>query len=273
MDQQPAPKSQQKVLRGDFVFACSMLLVCCVFAAGLISVPFWEFKQRQKLISAQVTSTAFAMETQQANITATAVAHWTEQAQYSFIDPFDDNHEYWLTESGNDEFAKYTLRIIGGIYRWDMYEVKQPFLYWSNVRRRNWVEDFDMYVDSKINPADGTPGEVCTGFVFRTASWDWEDGAYTFSVCNDSYFDVDYYSNGEWDVIADWTYSDAIQAGDWNRLEISGRGNRFTFRINQQVVFEMTDDRLSAGGLGLLVEINEAKPVSIWFDNFGLEIR
>jgi hypothetical protein len=35
----------------------------------------------------------------------------------------------------------------------------------------------------------------------------------------------------------------------------------------------MTDDRQLKGGLALFVDIKEEKPVSIWFDNFGLQPR
>jgi hypothetical protein len=137
----------------------------------------------------------------------------------------------------------------------------------------NWMEDFDVYVDTKIKTADGIPMDACSGFIFRTASLDWEAGTYTFSVCNDSYFDVDYYEQGEWDVISDWTYSESIRVEEWNRLGVSARGSHFTFLINNEIIFEMTDDRQAKGGLGLLIEVNEEKPVSIWFDNFGLQRR
>jgi hypothetical protein len=137
----------------------------------------------------------------------------------------------------------------------------------------NWMEDFDVYVDTKIKTADEIPMDACSGFLFRMTSLDWEAGTYTFSVCNDSYFDVDYYEQGEWDVISDWTHSESIRVDDWNRLGISARGSHFTFLINNEIVFEMTDDRQPKGGLGLLIEVNEEKPVSIWFDNFGLQRR
>jgi hypothetical protein len=271
MTQQPAPNDRQKVLKGDFLFACSMLIACCVFVTSLIALPLWEFEQSQQIISANSTATAFAFATQRANATATIIAQATEQAQYKYIDPFNDNTENWLTEFSDDEYMNGSLAINGGIYAWNIQEVKQPFIYWSNFHQGSRFEDFDVYVDSKITA--GAPGDACSGFVFRTASFDWEEGAYLFSVCNDSYFDVDYYEQGEWDVIADWTYSAAIRNDDWNRLEIRARGTHFTFLINHEVVYEMTDDRQPTGGLALMIDINETNPVSIWFDNFGLQPR
>ena len=238
-----------------------------------MAIPFWEFEQRQQMVSSNSTSTALAVATQQAKPTATVIAHATEQAQYAFVDPFTKNTEYWHTGSNNDEYSKSFTSINGGMYRWDIREVKQTFLDWAPYRMGNWMEDFDVYVDTKIKAANGLPSDICSGFVFRAASLDWEEGIYTFSVCNDSYFSVDYYEQDDWHEISGWMYSDVIQADDWNRLEINARGSHFTFLINNEVVFEMTDDRQPRGGLGLFIEVNEEKPVSILFDNFGLQRR
>ena len=259
MTQQTARTDKSKVWRGDILFTCSMLFACCILFTGMMTAPFWEFAERQQILSA--------------NATATGIAHATEQADYAFIDPFNTNTEYWRSTAPDREYANGSISIRGGIYMWEFREVKQPFLDWAPYRMGNWMEDFDVYVDTKIKTADGIPMEACSGFIFRTASLDWESGTYTFSVCNDSYFDVDYYEQGEWDVISDWTYSESIRVEEWNRLGVSARGSHFTFLINNEIVFDMTDERQAKGGLGLLIEVNEEKPVSIWFDNFGLQRR
>lgn len=273
MTQPSTPTDNRRVLRGDILFTCSMLFACCIFISALIAAPLWEFELRQQIISSNTTSTALAVNTQQAKSTLTVVAHTTEQAQYAFVDPFSTNTEYWRTGSTNDEYSNSFSSINGGVYRWDIREVKQTFLDWAPYRMGNWMEDFDVYVDTKIKAKDSLPSDICSGFVFRAVSLDWEEGIYTFSVCNDSYFSVDYYDRNGWDIISDWMNSDAIQPNDWNRLEINARGSQFTFLINNEVVFEMTDARAPKGGLGLLLEVNEEKPVSIWFDNFGLQRR
>ena len=271
MTQQPAPDDRKRILKGDFLFACSMLIACCLFVTVLIRVPFWEFEQIQRIVSINSTSTAFAVATQQVYSTATAVAHKAEQTQYKYTDPFTENTEGWLTERANDEYMNGSLAINGGIYAWNIQEVKQPFVYWANFHQGSNFKDFDVYVDSKI--MTGAPGEACSGFVFRAGSFDWESGAYTFSVCNDSYFDIHYYEQGDWEAISDLIYSDAILRDEWNRLEISARGNHFSFLINHELVYEMSDDRQPTGGLGLLININDTNPASIWFDNFGMQPR
>lgn len=271
MEQQVSAQDKKGFLQNDRLLVCSMLAFYGICILGLISVAFWGLDRRSKAISTNATSTAFAVATEQANATATIVARSTEQAQYEFIEPFNNNREYWLKELADDEYMSGRITINGGVYQWNIREVKQPFVYWSEFHRGNWVRDFDVYVDSKV--AHGQLGDACSGFVFRTASVDWEKGAYTFSVCNNSYFEVYYYEQGEWQPILERTHSDAIENTDWNRLGISARGDHFTFMINNEVVFEMTDDRQKIGGLGLLVEVNETNPVDIWFDNFGYQRR
>jgi len=264
---QDAPIEEKKsFLQNDHKLVCSMLVVygLCIF--GLVTATIWGLDRRNKKISADATSTANAIATQRANVTATVVAHSTEQAQYEFIDPFKDNSQFWFTDSVDDEYMKGSTAIQDGVYIWEVQKVKQTFVYWAHFRKGSQFKDFDVYVDSKIVE------DACSGFAFRAASREWDDGTYTFSVCNNSYFSVRY-TREEWEDISGWLYSNAIQNNDWNRLEIRARGDHFTFIINNEVVFEMTDERLSKGGLALLVEVEEEKPVTIWFDNFGLQPR
>jgi len=271
MDQAAPIEEKKSFLHNDRLLVCSMLGFYAFCILGLAGAAIWGLDRRNRQISANATSTAFAVATRQAQSTATAVARMTEQTQYKYIDPFNDNSQNWATELVDDEYMKGSLAINGGIYVWDVQEIKQTFVYWSHFHRGSKFANFDVYVDSRV--ASGEPGNVCNGFVFRTASFDWEQGAYVFSVCNDSYFYVNYYKQEKWETIADWQYSSAFRPDDWNRLEINARGDHFTFIINGEVVNEVTDDRLSTGGLALLVEVREENPVTIWFDNFGLQPR
>lgn len=271
MNQEPAAQEKQKVLKKDCLFAGSLFMVLGVFVCGLIAAPFWEYDQTQKIISTNVKATTFAVATQRANSTATAVAHATEQLEYSVIDTFDNNIRGWRTENINDEYQVASIAISTGIYEWDIQQVKLPFSYSAVFPGRRSIEDFDAYVDFKIS--GGSPDSVCSGFVFRMASPDWEQGAYTLAVCNGSYFYTYHYQQGEWDAVSDLTYTDAFHKNDWNRLEISARGDHFTFTLNHETIFETRDDRQPIGSLGLLLEVREGGPMTIWFDNFGFQPR
>jgi len=265
MNQETSREDKSSFFRNDRKLVCSMFIFYGLCILGLVAATTWGLDRRSKAISANATATAFAA-------TATTIAHITEQAQYNFVDPFDNNREQWETDSINDEYMSGSVSIKQGVYVWEIQKVKQTFIRWEDFPAARWVGDFDVYVDSRIKAADGTTGGACTGFVFRESPSNWEGGAYVFSVCN-SYFYVDYYGNGKWEDISGSIRSRAILNSDWNRLEISARGNRFTFLINHEVVYEMTDDRLPRGGLALFADVNEKKPVTIWFDNFGFQIR
>lgn len=236
-------------------------------------------------MTANATSTGFAFATQQAKATAagvtqramktaTASARTTEQAQYQLVDRFDNNKEDWWVKIVNDENMQGSVKIIAGVLRWDIQKVEQPFVdsisfhYMDNMER---FDDFDVYVDTQI--IDKRSGDGCSGFVFRKDTIDWEQGAYIFSVCSDSTFNVYYYKKGEWESIVRHESRSAIQDTGWNRLEINARGNDFTFLVNHEVIYEMTDDREPRGGLSLYVEVNEERPLTISFDNFGLQPR
>ncbi|HMB23774.1 MAG: family 16 glycoside hydrolase [Chloroflexota bacterium] len=264
-------ENDKSFLRNDRKLVCSMLLFYGLCILGLVGATFWGLDHRNKTVSANATSTAAAVATQQARTTSTAIARATEHAQYEFVDRFSNNEEEWMAEIVNDEYMTGSVKIISGVYLWDAQKVKKPFVYWASFHDMEKFKDFDVYVDSKIT--DEQPGDACSGLVFRAASTDWEMGAYVFSVCSNSTFSVYYYEKGDWESILRQTYSDAIRNSDWNRLEISARGDDFTFGINNEVVFEMTDDRQSRGGLAVYIEVNEKSPVSISFDNFGLQPR
>ena len=68
-------------------------------------------------------------------------------------------------------------------------------------------------------------------------------------------------------------HENALKPSDWNRIEIIAREDHFTFIINNIEVFEMSDNRLKAGGLGLFIDVDKENPAVIWFDNFGYQSR
>src|SRR5512138_1819578 len=270
------------------LLVCGVLALCGVCALGLVAVTVWGWELRSWAIATdpaptalavatqqtQANATAITYTTQQTQSTATASARRTEQAQYQLVDRFDNNHEDWLVSIIDNEDMAGSVKIIGGTLLWDIQKVKQPFVdsinfhYMDNMERFN---DFDVYVDSEI--VSKQPGDACSGFVFREDTYDWEQGAYIFSVCNDSTFNVYYYKEGDWESILRHAHSKSIRNSGWNRLEISARGDDFTFLVNHEVIYEMTDDREPRGGLSLYIEVKKERPLSISFDNFGLQSR
>lgn len=120
---------------------------------------------------------------------------------------------------------------------------------------------------------DGPLGDVCGGLVFRKSTKGWDNGAFIFTICNDSSFKVEYHGENGWEYVSNWEDNDVIRRSDWNRIEISARGNDFIFTINNEVVYELLDDRLEEGGLAIIIDIRDKNPAVIWFDNFGYQSR
>lgn len=133
------------------------------------------------------------------------------------------------------------------------------------------IVNFDVYVDTKV--LEGNWGEVCSGLIFRQAHEGWDEGAYIFSVCNDSHFEVDYHGPNGWEDITDWKYTDVIRNSDWNRIQVSARDEHFILSINNVDVLEMEDDRQTIGGLAIFITVREKNPAVVWFDNFGYQTR
>jgi hypothetical protein len=270
MNNQSEIDNRKTVLKKDVLFACSMLAIYTIcFIIFVTGTSLWVREDR-KIMNANATSTAAVIATQQANVTSTAIVRATEQARYEFVDPFNENMG-WLVFSYNNGYFVGSSSINEGVYAWDIREVKETFVYWADSNRGTRIKDFDVYVDTKI--VGSTLGDTCSGLFFRMSSDGWWNGAYIFSVCNNSFFNVYYHKQDEWESISDRKYSDAIRSDDWNRLEITAQGNHFVFLINNIVVYEMTDDRKEYGRVGLYIEINETYPASILFDNFGLQRR
>jgi len=258
-------------LQNDRLLVCSMLAFYGICIIGLIAATFWGLDRIKQAASANQTATAVINATQQANATSTAVARATEQAQYEVIDRFQAESDFWFVGQQNNEYWRGDVTIKDGAYIWNVEEVKKTFIWWGDFYLGEHIKDFDVYVDIKF--MDGSLGNVCSGLIFRRSPDGWDAGEYTFSICNDSHFRIFYHDKDQWDPIADWVSSDAIRPEDWNRVEVSARGNNFTFTINHTLVFEATDDRRKEGELAVFIDFSEKTPAAIWFDNFGYQSR
>ncbi|RPH63211.1 MAG: DUF1080 domain-containing protein [Chloroflexi bacterium] len=220
----------------------------------------------------RATATAAAQATLEARAAATVIARHTEQAGYGFTDPFDDNDNHWNAGEEDNEFWVGDIRVENGAYIWEVKTVKQAFIGWNNYENHEAQADFDVYVDARLQSGD--PAINCYGIMLREDAEGFKQGAYTFSVCENGYYQVSYYTEADgWDQISDWQTSSAILSGEWNRLEVSARGAHFVFRINDQEVFAMDDSRQDKGFISLYVDFYEKNPAVVWFDNFGLQNR
>ncbi len=269
-DQSEVDKSRNVHVK-DVWFAWSMIAIYAICCVIFISGTFIWVREDRNIANANSTATQAALSTEQAYATATVVAHVTEQAQYEFIEKFDTNKHRWRAGREDNEYWTGTIKISGGIYTWQVTDVRSAFISWTDFPVANYVRDFDAYVDTKF--PDAEPGIVCSAFLFRVSTVGWDDGGYYFGLCNDGFVSVSYHTEADgWERIGTRIYQNH-KANDWNRLEVSARGSHFKFFINGEMIYEMDDDRRESGSLALAIELNEKAPVTIWFDNFGLQHR
>jgi hypothetical protein len=272
MTQQPATKNQKGFFQNDRKLVGSMLVVYGLCILGVIALTFWGLNGRRLILSANATSTAYAIATQQANTTATAAAFLLEQDQYEYVERFEQSSTDWFV--GVNNVGKPNVETLGlkdGVYFWNILD-SDGFTRYMDFKDGTSFTDFDAYMDWKV--ADSSPAEaICSGFVFRKSSLGWEGGAYVFRLCNDSHYAIHYYENEKWEAIQASTYHDAIRSKDWNRIGIGARNDHFTFTINNVMVFEVSDGRRKSGSLGIYVQIPDNEPTILWFDNFGFQSR
>jgi len=268
--EQNGTDENKKVIRKDTWLACSMLvvyLICCIL---FVSGSFIWVRADKNAANTNATATEAAAATQQAYVMSTAVAHVTEQAEYEVLDRFDDNSGRWYTGTESGDYGDYSAYIINGTYTWSISDAK-GYTQGSDYFKGNNFKDFDAYMDVKFG--ENTEGSACSGLVFRKSTMGWEDGAYLFSICNDSHYEVYYYQLEEWDEITTSWAQEVIASVDWNRIEVHAVGDHFTFHINNVMVFEMTDSRRQTGRLGIYIEVEDATPALLWIDNFAIQRR
>lgn len=264
-------ETKKGLFQNDRMFVCSMFVFYGACFIGVLVLMFWGLDRRNKTISANATATGVAIATQQAQATTTAIVRLAEQEQYEFVERFDKESASLFFGIQNNEYWEGEIKVEDGVYVWDVEKVKKTFVYWEDMYKKGTINDFDAYVDVKL--VEGPYGGVCGGLIFRKSLKGWNQGAYTFSICNDSHVEIYYHGADGWDAVAGSLYSDSIYPTDWNRIEVSAQGDRFVFTINNQFVIEMSDDRQKEGGLSVFIDIGEQSPAIVWFDNFGYQSR
>ncbi len=290
-----APPEQRDHIKRDITILLIITVVlCCLFI--LLAAGGYFVYQRQvetQALSGTATSAYMATKikqdteaqaTQQAEATATAQAlavqaTATAQAKlaqimgYRYFDPFDGNTNNWRTrdEEDNDFWAGATL-LENGQYTWQVSEVKETFVAWADFETSGPVNDFDAAI--KARRAEGLSNEFCYGLIFRKSPDGFDSGAYILSLCENGYYKVSYYTaETPWEIIQDWTETDALREDDWNLIELSARGPNFTLSINQQEVAQFSDDRLEEGFVAIFIDVYEKTPGRIEFDFFALQPR
>lgn len=185
----------------------------------------------------------------------------------AFIDNFDQNSYDWVSGARTVDWADITWTIADGVYRWDAM-AKEGFVWWVYPEMEAYA-DFYYAVDLDIVQGPETAEQ---GLVYRMSKNGEEYSYYLYEISNNGYYAVWLSDPGGWSDIIPWTRSSLIKANGSNRLALIAQGSRMVFFINDRFVAEVSDDRLSAGIIGLCIGLGENGQTGVWqFDN--LEIR
>jgi hypothetical protein len=242
---------------------------------GLTATSQYEATAAQQTIEAEATQQAGFTATAEAfsiQATATASARESAIADYDYYDPFDENINDWRVGAEDNEYWQGFIAIKDSAYTWQVATAKQGFMTWANFEPLANLADFDVAL--RVRRVLGEPHQACFGLLFRQASESIDDGTYILSVCDNGYYKVLYFDtqNG-WDILQDWTLTEALVKGDWNLLEVSTRGEDFTVWINHQPMLTFTDSRLPSGNVAILLDLYGEPPIQIECDFFALQAR
>jgi hypothetical protein len=257
MENMPAtPPEKSGPFSREVIIVIVILVILCCLMIGLAIGGYFVY-------------TNFS-ENQALNATATTAAQTSIYEGYEIYETFDNNSLEWRAGIEENEFWNGTTSIEQGVYTWNVEEALDTFMAWGTYPTNPDLSDFDMSV--LVKRVAGDPENFCYGVVFRESPEGFDYGAYTFTVCDDGYYAVNYYSLAtDWIKLKDWDQTDLIVAGEWNRLSVQTQGENITCSINEQVVAQVSDSRQANGYISVYIDLYEKVTGTVWFDDFALQ--
>jgi hypothetical protein len=127
-------------------------------------------------------------------------------------------------------------------------------------------QDGSLTVEAKSN---GGPTDNGFGVLFRVKD---RRNFYHFEISSDGYWRAGVMKDGNWDNWDDWAASNAVIAGQaTQKLKVTMKANKFSYFINDQKVFEKTDDSFTTGDIGLFaLTLIDNPGTDISFDNVSV---
>ena len=176
-----------------------------------------------------------------------------------FAEYFDSDANGWATGEFEDAYTYDEITIEKGVYRLSV-EATQAAYVEQELPNQSF-SDFILTVEA--TPHD-TDEHYSYGLNFRE---DENFNSYTFEIGNDGLYTIQVY-DGEWRTLKDWSSTGAINVGETNELMVIAEGDSLTFFVNGEQLTQLEDDTLSAGTVGLLVDIFEDdSSAAVDFDN------
>ena len=200
----------------------------------------------------------------QSTRTATVEPSSSAMGKESFTDSFNSNRSGWSEGSFEDEYGTIDY-VVDGTYTWDVVAAQ-------GVNQKSWAKSapivYDFTASSDVTHVSGAEN-ASYGMIFRVVD---DQNLYYFCISDVGYYYVGLLSEGTWTTLIDWKETDVINVNSSNTLKVVGKGDQFTFFINDHEVEAIHEGTLPSGTAGLAIELYDAGDVSTFeFDNFSLE--
>jgi len=255
----------------------TILVTATAIAAMQPTVPATRNAQ-STAASQNATATAEARAVQR--VTATALAQavtksiLATQAPWRplFVESFADNHLGWPTGIQQDEAILVTTAITNGKYLCTV-NPKHSNSYWNLIPTGGKsLNDFSAAVNLRfIRGSDNgalSSAAYAYGLVFRHVN---DDYGFFGLQDNGKFRVLVVYHTGIYQDITQSAPAIRTQPGQVNRIAVRAIGSNFVFLINDQVVWQLTED-MAPGEIGLGVDVrSKQSEAQVEFTN--LEVR
>jgi hypothetical protein len=220
--------------------------------------------------TAVAEATAQAVETAAAQAQAEATAQGVIAAQAAWptavSDKFSSNQLGWPTGSSDDDYFAITTTVKAKKFAWSFVPKRSAYANAYTLNPKPY-SDFSATVKLKFVQG-GEDGNTAVGLVFRHADQDY--GFFGIDPNGGFRITLAYPASGIQNYHEDQTT--AIHAAEVNQLTVRAVGPDFVFEVNDQVVWQLTQD-LPKGDFGLGVDAkDQGDPVSVEFTDFEVHV-
>jgi hypothetical protein len=247
------PTSWQWVL----IASIAVVILCAVVMFVTLAFRTYTNWREDKVQSATQEAASATIEVREHLAVIQEAKRWPLLIQ----DPFNDNANEWLEGEIDDEYVSMTLTV-DSRYVWEATAKKG--VVWRVWPRSEYLSDFYLAVDIQNQ---GRNQSAQYGAIFYN-----DEGVYCYLEVSDAgYFRVASYDGQNWLDLIPATYSEVIQPGEINHLEIAAKAGTFYVQINNQFVGSNTGCTQSSGQAGIAIGLtNQNDHGNIVFDNFEL---
>ena len=175
--------------------------------------------------------------------------------QDDFSDP-NSGWDDWETDAGS----------VAG-YQNGHYTVQTSATVWMWGRSNHHFTDVVVEVDATQTAAPSNNNNGY-GVICRVQSNEWGDG-YGLVIAGDGNYSIQKISEGDWEPIIDWSFSDVINQGNaTNTIRAVCDGSQLVLIVNDQVVAQAEDDEFASGDVSLVgTTFEEGELTEIHFDD------